>query len=116
MTNNKLYKLLGMENDSMLKELDEGMSKITDISGALERLENDNNSLIEESLRNFGVRQDPSAEEVIDALSAKAEEGDSKLYSFLDINRDDFDFQKVADAARDISTVSKNNGFFLKKE
>lgn len=122
----KLAEILGVPKEK-LEELERTMQK-AGFEPAVERVAKENEELIERALEEFGIRSasasrspkateshsKATADEVREALTRKAEEGDNELYSFLGIDRNNFDFQKVADAARKIATESE--GFFLKKE
>src|SRR3972149_2898918 len=108
----KLAEILGVSKEK-LEELEKAMTE-RGFEPAVERVAEENDQLIERALGELGLRREATAEEVMEALSKKVEESDNELYDFLGIDRDNFDFQKVADSAREIATESK--GFFLKKE
>ena len=96
-----------------LEELERAMQK-AGFEPALEKVAKENEELIRNALQELGLNENTTAEEIREALGRKAEEGDSQLYEFLQIDRNKIDFEKVADAAREITTESE--GFFLKKE
>jgi len=79
----------------------------------LDRVAQENNELIQQSLKQLGV-EGGSAEEIGMALAGQIERDENQLYSFIGISRQNFDFHKIAEAARSITTESE--GFFLKKE
>ena len=108
----KIAEILGVPKEK-LKELERVMME-KGFEPALERVGAENEELIQRGLGDLGLGDKALAEEVYEALARKAEEGDNELYSFLGIDKNNFDFQKVADTARDIATESE--GFFLKKE
>ena len=106
-----IAEILGV-SQRKLQELEEDMQK-AGFEPALAQVEKENNELIQRALEECKVKGE-TAEEVREALLKKAKEGDDQLYTFLGIDRNNFDFQKVADAAREIAT--ENKGWFLKKE
>ena len=108
----KIAEILGVPKEK-LKELERVMME-KGFEPALERVGAENEELIQRGLGDLGLGDKALAEEVYEALARKAEEGDNELYSFLGIDKNNFDFQRVADAARKIATESE--GFFLKKE
>ncbi|HEY4510021.1 MAG TPA: hypothetical protein VJC15_03495 [Candidatus Paceibacterota bacterium] len=108
----KLAEILGIPKEK-LEELERAMAE-KGFEPALEKVEKENEELIRKTLVELGLGEDAAAEEVRNALTKKAEEGDNQLYEFLEIDRNNIDFQKVANAARGIAT--ENEGFFLKKE
>ena len=107
-----IAEMLGVPKEK-LEELEKAMTE-KGFEPALEKVEKENKELIEQALGEFGLSENAAAQEVRDALTRKAEEGDNQLYEFLGIDRTNIDFQKVAGAAREIAT--ENEGFFLKKE
>ena len=96
-----------------LEELEGAMQK-AGFKPALEKIERENEELVRNTLEELGLNEDAAAEDIRNALTKKAEEGDNQLYEFLGIDRSSIDFHKVAQAAREIATESE--GFFLKKE
>ncbi len=108
----KIAEILGVPKEK-LEELESAMTA-KGFEPALEKVEKENAELIRKTLVELGLGEDVAAEEVRNALTKKAEEGDNQLYGFLGIDRINIDFQKVADTARGIAT--ENEGFFLKKE
>jgi len=109
---NQISEILGLPLER-LEELEKIMSE-RGFEPALEKVGTENNELIQRALGDLGLGDKALAEEVYEALARKAEEGDNELYSFMGIDRNNFDFHKVADVAREITT--ENEGFFLKKE
>ncbi|MDP6704637.1 MAG: hypothetical protein QF775_04085, partial [archaeon] len=55
-----------------------------------------------------------TAEDVRSVLMSKIEEHENQLYEAVGTTRENFDFEKVAEAARDLAT--EQQGYFLKKD
>lgn len=109
-------------NPEVFKNLEKDMAEITGTSGVLESMENDMDAHIESRFKQLGLTWDSKAEEVIDALTDKAEEGEKELLKYMDITREDLSspdkvkdvFDEIKETAHEIAT--ENNGFFLKRE
>lgn len=114
----KIAEVLGVPKEK-LEELERAMIE-KGFEPALEKVEKENETLVQHALEELGLSTSSAkatavkAGEVKEALMRKAEEGDEELYRFLGIDRNNIDFHKVARSARDIATESE--GFFLKKE
>jgi len=81
---NKLYKLLRMPDDSVLKDLDAKMSVISGKTGVIQKIEEENDLRVEKTLKGFGIDpNDASAREVRDALLGHLRKSEEKLNIFL---------------------------------
>ena len=108
----KLAQILGVSKEK-LEELEEAM-QAAGFELTVEKVGRQNEELIERALGDLGLGRDATAEQVVEVLGKKTEESDRELYDFLGIDRGSINFERVADAARDIARESE--GFFLKKE
>ncbi|MEX2008283.1 MAG: hypothetical protein WD850_02265 [Candidatus Spechtbacterales bacterium] len=109
----KLHELMRVE-ERVLVELDEQMQKATGVADAIEQVERDVAGRISDRLATLGLPATASAKSIYQALFAQLERNENELYTIIGVSRKDFDFEKVAQAAREIAT--EDEGFFLKKE
>lgn len=81
---NRLYKLLRMSDDSVLRELDAKMSAITGKTGVIQKIEEENNWRLENALRRFGLdAKKASVRQVRDALLSHLKKSEERLNIFL---------------------------------
>ncbi|MEX0877983.1 MAG: hypothetical protein WDZ40_03970 [Candidatus Spechtbacterales bacterium] len=121
MTRTKLSKIANVDPE-VFEKLEKDMEDIVGVSGVIESMEKDMDKHTESRLEQFGLSWNSKAEDVIDALTDKADEGEEELYKYIGITRDDVStpqgvkdvFEKIRNTAYQIT--SEDSGFFLKKE
>ncbi|MDP2734983.1 MAG: hypothetical protein Q8P12_02125 [bacterium] len=96
----------------LLEGLEKAMGK-AGFPSALGKVQEENGALIENALKEAGGDAE-RAEDVRSALFEQVKAHERELYRYVGISPENFDFAKVAKAARDIGT--EEDGFFLKKE
>lgn len=96
-----------------LEELEAEMKKRVKKGLVLETVQEENNRLIERAFEDLG-KTPKTANEVREALFDQIEKHEKELYEHVGITPDNFDFEKVAAAARAMTT--ETDGFFLKKD
>lgn len=117
----KLYKILRIEKE-LLEKLDIFMTKLTGKRAIIEGLEKDIARQIDERFEKMEILKEPSAGEVVSALTKEINNHENQLYNYLGIERGDFDtpegslraFEKVKKLAYKITSAKE--GFFLKRE
>ncbi|MEK7510587.1 MAG: hypothetical protein AAB567_03530 [Patescibacteria group bacterium] len=107
----KLAEVLGVSKEK-LEELEIAMQK-AGFMRVLDGVAKENKELIQKSLEELSVKNE-KPEEIKQALAEKVKKEEDILYSLIGVSRANFDFEKIAKAAREIATES--TGFFLKKE
>ena len=83
-------------------------------SNVLERLDADISDTVEHRLRELGLSKEAGADEVYNRLFDKIHNDEKQLYLQVGVSANDFDFEKIAQKAREIT--GERVGFFLKKE
>lgn len=96
-----------------LEELDQEMEAKTGIGGIVEQVARENEDFIEKRLERASVTE-RSAEAVREGLFSQIKKHEQELYDYIGISPQNFDFEKIAEQARKITTESR--GFFLKRE
>lgn len=109
----KIADILHIKEEN-LKNLDKEMQKLTGKSGVIQVVEKDIEEAINKRLDILGLKIDCSAEDIIHALVEKLCTNEEGLYKYIGITRDSFDFEKLAQVAKNISHAKQ--GFFLKIE
>lgn len=112
----KLAKILRTDKD-VISEMFKKMSVATKKNNILKKIIEENNSKIEQKLKELGLKRNSLAQDVYDSLIEKIKEDDKRLFNFLKCPilsiykgcRSLFDF---------IETIISSNkiGFFIKKE
>jgi len=81
---NKLYKLLRMSNDSILRDLDEKMSVISGKRGVIQQIEEENHSRVQKMLKKFEINTgNPSSHKVYSTLLDHLRSNEVLLREFL---------------------------------
>ena len=101
---NRLAEILRVKPEALL-ELDNKMAEITGKSGVIQKIAEENDSLVGKTLSELGLSKESSAEEIRKALQAKIIDLDKKLPS---------DWEGLCKAA--LGLVGVKSGFFIKKE
>lgn len=78
------------------------------------RVEEEVNARLDERLGRLGLNRESTAEEVRRALFSTIAQHEERLYSYVGVDKESFDFEKVAEAARRLG--GEREGFFLKRE
>ncbi|MBU4348640.1 hypothetical protein KJ671_04035 [Patescibacteria group bacterium] len=107
-----LAKILGVEK-TMLEKIDKVMTERTGKSGVLEKVELENEKIMEDTLRALNSN-DRSAEHVKGVLRQTILSHEKQFLAFLEIVEGKNIFEKSVFLAKKIAKVSR--GFFLKKE
>ncbi len=107
----KLAEILNTPEER-LNALEEEMKK-AGFEPALERVERENQELIDRVFGDIGV-ESKTAEGVRETLFGQIRIHEKELYRYLGISPENFDFEKIARAAEIMTT--EDSGYFLKKE
>lgn len=99
---------------SLLEELDAKMKTSLDKAGVLGSVEQQITTALKSRVEQLGLGEDATAGEVRAALFKKVNHLEEILYQHVGVNQENFDFQKIVDAAH--SMTSDTKGFFLKRE
>lgn len=109
----QLHKIFRVEED-LLQSVNTDMEERFGVSGVLENLEQEANSMLDDRLSRMGLSRDSKPQEVYEGLFGEIENYEKQLYENVGVSPDNFDFHKIADKAKGITGERK--GFFLKKE
>ncbi len=111
----KLAQILRTDEDN-IRLLEERLSFVTGRKNVLDKIIEENETIIKKRLDDLGLKREASAKEIYDALIRKIEADDNQLFEALGSPKatSSYDWQKVLEVALDIS--GKPKGFFLKKE
>ena len=110
----KLAKILRTDKH-VIEELERGLERITGKAGILEKIIEENETLVSDRLNVLGVPRNSSAHEVYDALISKIESDDVALFRYIGVEHDhQLSAEKTVNFVKKIHPPTK--GFFLKKE
>lgn len=111
----KLAKILRADKHALYK-VDDRLSHVTGKTGVLEKIVEENESRIKESLLTLGVSRDASAKEVYDSLISKIEADDNLIFNALGgaVCNSQKDCSSILEVIKKAAEV--NHGFFLKHE
>ena len=99
-----------------VEEMEKKMAVLTGQEGILEKIEKENNALVEEKRKKLGVVESPNAQKVSAALLEKAKKTDAALYEFLgrpSFNRPDCCGGLLMAIGK---VAGQKEGFFIKEE
>ena len=99
--------------EERLKKIDEAMVR-AGYPPVMDKVEAENKKMIEGVLEKLSLNEGDSASKVRESLFREIEKHEHELFEYTGVSEGDFDFEKVAKAARGISAESE--GFFLRKE
>ncbi len=114
---NKLAKILRTQPEVIL-DLERKMEKLTGKSGVMERIVEENETLVGQTLKELGLPEsDQNAKDVHDALIGYIKNIDERLYDFLDkpdLSKMSGRCGKLCETA--LALAKPSPGFFIKKE
>jgi hypothetical protein len=109
----EIAKILGVSTDR-LNNLEEEMVK-AGYPAALDQIEKENAEAVERALKDLAITASTiSSPAVREKLAGLIERHENELYEYVGVSPDNFDFEKIAQAAEEIASEKK--GFFLKKD
>jgi hypothetical protein len=110
----KLAKILRTDKH-VIEKLEKGLERVTGKVGVLQKIIEENESLVLDRLNILGIPRNSSAHEVYDALISKVEADDLILFKYIGAEHDhQLSAAKTVNFVKNIHSPTK--GFFLKKE
>lgn len=111
----KLARILRVDKH-ILYHIEDRLTQVTGKIGILEKVVEDNEQQIKDSLLTLGVARQASAKEIYDAFISKIEADDNLIFQALNgaVCDSQKDCDRILETARKIA--KSNSGFFLKKE
>lgn len=111
----KIAKILRTDHDT-IRTAEERLSALTGKVGVLDKIMEENGSLIDARLAALGLTRESSAKEVYDALIRRVEADDAAFYEALGRPQvtEPADWQRVLDTI--VAAINPPKGFFLKRE
>jgi len=111
----KIAQILRTDKDN-IRFIEERLSVITGKKNIIDKIVEENETMIKNRLNTLGLNKNANAKEIYDALISKIEADDVQLFKVLGspLVTISSDWQRVLETAKSIA--GKPNGFFLKKE